>query len=254
MLIFPDLAKLVQRFLGAIDLPGREPNGDGVTDAIIMIGVWLEENNKFVGGPLDDEDFLQLLQTLSLLSANNHSSSLRNAAHLLTTSILHAHPTDQVRLAFITDTLEHCPFEALKGSAVSWLKEEIITAEERKAENVFSTTVALSATQPYLFPDTSSLAEASDAELMEELSESYPFHIAIVNFISFLAGNKYSHVVPSSMFTVVEEVYLSTLVSGVNKAVSVTSGHSGKNIEGQEAELSLLAFRIGAALDLLKDK
>lgn len=254
ILIFPDHAKLVQYFLGATSLPGQEVNGDGVIDAVLMIGIWLEESNKFVGGPLEDEEFLQLLQTLSLLSANNPSATLRNAAHILTTSILHAHPTDQVRLTFITDTLEHCPFEALRGSAVSWLKEEIITAEERKSENIFSSTVALSATQPYLFPDASSLVGASDTELLEELGQAYPFHIAVVNFVSFLAGNKYSHVVSGSMFTIVEEIYLSPLQVAVKKAVGLTSGSGEAKNEEQEVELSLLAHRIELALDLIKDK
>ena len=251
LLIFPDHARLVHQFLGAT-LPSGESNNEGVVDAVIMVGIWLEEHNRFVGGPLEDEEFLQLLQTLSLLSANNPSATIRNAAHMLTSLILHAHPSDQVRLAFIADTLEHCPFEALKGCAVSWLKEEIVVSEERKSENLFSNTVALSAVQPYLFPDNSPLAELKDIELFKELGQMYPFHITVVNFILFLAGSKYSHVVPTSMFTIVEEIYLSPLLAAVKRVIN-SAKDADEQAGEQDVELLLLAHRSELSLEMMKD-
>jgi hypothetical protein len=241
--IFPDHANLVKQFIGVNGPPNIGSEESGIIDALLAIGLWLEHTNQFVAGPLEDEEFLQHLQTLSLLSANNPSSTLRYAAHMLTSSILHAHPTDRLRLTFISDTLEHCPYEALKASAVSWLKEEIITARERKTDNVFSTTVALGAAQPYLFPDISTLAEASDEELIQELGQTFPFHMAVVNFLYFIAGKQYSHIVPSSMFTVVEEIYLGPLRDGNSKALAVEP----KNAEGaseSKVELELLGDRI----------
>ncbi|KAE9373974.1 DUF1760-domain-containing protein [Stipitochalara longipes BDJ] len=235
--IFPDHAKLVKHFIG-VDGPssigGEEP---GVVDAILAIGLWLEHNNQFVSGPLEDEEFLQHLQTLSLLSANNPSPTLRYAAHVFTSSILHAHPVDRLRLTFISDTLENCPYENLKASAVSWLKEEIIMAQERKAENVFASTVALAAAQPYLFPDTSPLADASDEELSQELGQAFPFHMAVINFLFFIGSEAYAHVVPSGMMTVVEEIYLGPLRVAQEKAE--------KGSEGEGSfELQLLGERI----------
>lgn len=240
--IFPDHAKLVSKFVGInglANIGGEEP---GVIDAIVAIGVWLEENNNFVGGPLEDEEFLQLLQSLSLLSANNPSSSLRNASHNLTSSILHAHPHDQVRLAFITDTLEHCPYETLKASAVSWLKEEIITAQERKTDNIFSSPIALSATQPFLFPDTTALTDATDAEISTDLAQTFPYHMAVVNFLYFVASDKYSHVAPSSMFAVAEQIYLNPLKSALDRFVA--SSQHKKDFAEQVVELELLRDRI----------
>lgn len=216
-----------------------------MADAILAVGLWLEHSNKFVSGPLEDDDFLQHLQSLSLLSANNSSPTLRYAAHVLTLSILHAHPVDRLRLTFITDTLEHCPYEALKASAVSWLKEELITAQDRKSDNVFSSPVALGAAQPYLFPDTSALAEASDEELIQELSQSFPFHMAVVNFLYFIGGKQYSHIVPSGMTTVVEEIYLGPLRTAQEKSLLVMDARSGEsNGEDVRVELELLGQRI----------
>ena len=226
-------------------------------DAILAIGLWLENTNKFVSGPLDDEDFLQHLQSLSLLSANTPSPSLRYAAHVLTSSILHAHPVDRVRLTFITDTLEHCPYESLKASAVSWLKEEIITAHDRKSENVFASTAALGAAQPYLFPSTSALAEATDEELVQELTQSFPFHMAIVNFLYFLGGKQYSDLAPSGMMTIVEEIYLGPLRSAEEKAVAALGSGNLDTALGHvgdvRVKLQLLGERIAMASKQIDD-
>jgi hypothetical protein len=246
--IFPDHAKLVKHFIGVegpTNIGGEEA---GTIDALIAIGIWLEHNNNFVSGPLDDDDFLLQLQSLSLLSANNPSPTLRYAAHVLTSSILHAHPVDRLRMTFISDTLEHCPYETLKASAVSWLKEEIITAQERKSNNVFSSTVALAATQPYLFPDTSGLSEATDEEVIQELAQAFPFHMAVVNFLYFLGGKQYTQLIPPGMTAVVEEIYLGPLRQAQEKAIAALEAGSetelGRDVDAMKVELQLLGERI----------
>ena len=249
--MFPDHAKLVSHFIGTggPQLIGSEE--PGVIDAVLAIGLWLENTNKFVSGPLEDEDYLQHLQFLSLLSANTPLPSLRYAAHVLTSSILHAHPVDRVRLTFITDTLEHCPYEGLKASAVSWLKEEIITAHERKSENIFASTAALGVAQPYLFPSTSALDEATDEELVQELTQSFSFHMAVVNFLYFIGGKQYSPIVPSGMMGIVEEIYLGPLRTAEEKAVSSLGSGTLNTASGDvgdvKVELQLLGERIAMA-------
>lgn len=234
-----------------MNIGGEDP---GVVDAILAIGLWLEHNNRFVSGPLEDEDFLHHLQFLSLLSANNSSPTLRYAAHVLTSSTLHAHPFDRLRLTFITDTLEECPFETLKGSAVSWLKEEIITAQERGSHNAFGSTTALAAAQPYLFPDTSPLADATDAELLQVLEQSFPFHMAVVNFLYFIGGKQYTHVVPTGMMTIVEEIYLGPLRLAQEKALKVVETQSEKEGGGSVVELQLLGDRIALCSAQINDQ
>ncbi|TVY19425.1 hypothetical protein LARI1_G003197 [Lachnellula arida] len=244
--IFPDHAKLVKQFIGT-EGPATIGNEDsGVIDAILAIGLWLEHNNNFVSGPLEDHDFLQHLQSLSLLSANTPSPTLRYAAHVLTSTILHAHPVDRLRLTFICDTLEHCPYENLKASAVSWLKEEIITAHERKSENLFGSTVALSAAQPYLFPDTSELGSATAEELIHILGQSFSFHMAVVNFVFFISGQNYAHVVPPGMLSVVEELYLGPLRAAQVKALTA--------FEAGEPESTINAALSGLDLQLLGER
>ena len=245
--IFPDLAELVKCFIGTGSPAEIGSEESGIIDSILAIGLWLEHTNAFVSGPLEDEDFLQLLQSLSLLSANTPSPTLRYAAHVLTSSLLHAHPVDRLRLTFITDTLEHCPYEALKGSAVSWLKDEIITANERKSDNVFASTVAIAAARPYLFPDTSALAEASDEELVQELEQSFSFHMAVLNFLYFVSGEQYKGVVPQEMMSIVEEIYLGPLRAAQEKSLNAF----GDEDAGQKLDLQLLAERIAMATSVM---
>lgn len=239
--MFPDHTNLVQHFLG-IDGPTTIGTEDeGVIDAILAIGLWLEHSNSFVQGPLEDDDFLQELQTLSLLSANTPSPTLRYHAHILTSSILHAHPVDKVRLAFISDTLEECPYENLKGSAVGWLKEEFIMAHERQSNNIFSSPIALGAVQPYLFPDMSAIVEATEEEIWEEFQPTFPFHMAVVNFLVFIGSDAYAHVVPDGTLSVAEEIYLEPMrkaAERLEKALGA-EGKIRKSLGGIEAGIAL---------------
>ena len=112
---------LAKQFLGTHGPATVGSKEEGIIDAILSVGLWLERSKKVFSRPLEDEDFLRHLQTLSLLSANHSSPTTRYIAHSLTPSILHAHPKNNSRLTFITDTLENCPYEGLKASAVAWL-------------------------------------------------------------------------------------------------------------------------------------
>lgn len=125
--IFPEHATILSNFVGALgpQTVGLEP--EALLDTILAQAlIAIEKNN--IGEPKDDESFAQYLQTLSLISANTPSPNLRGHAHYLTTTVLRSHPHDLVRLTFIRDTLEHCPYENLKASAVSWLKGETLEA------------------------------------------------------------------------------------------------------------------------------
>jgi hypothetical protein len=251
MSLFPGHAKLIQQFLGTSGPTTVGSEETAVIDSLLAIGLWLEKSNKFVSGPLEDEDFLQYLQTLSLLSANTPDPNLRYGAHTLLSLILHAHPVDRIRLTFIVDTLENCPYETLRASAVGWLKEELITAHERKSENVFSSTVALASAQPYLFPDTSALAQATDSEAWEEFRQSFPFHMAVLNLLYFARADAYAAVVPSGMLTVAEEIYLTPLrtMQGCLRASLQPGGEIYKSLAESEvgaaaAEVDLFGQRI----------
>ncbi|KAI6250512.1 hypothetical protein HI914_01434 [Erysiphe necator] len=246
--IFPDHVRLVKIFIEAQGSDLIAGKLLGVIDAILLLGLWLESENKFVSGPLDDEEFLKYLQWLSYLSTITPSSSLRSAAHILSSSILHAHPIDRLRLTFISDTLENCPYESLKASAVSWLKEELIIASERNTNNVFTSTTALVATQPFLFPATLGMLDASDKELIDEVNNSFPFHMAVLNFLVLLCGNKYHHILPTTMLNVAEEIYVRPLKTVCKKLLDMRFNNPKLESEITKMELQLLEERLNLCL------
>lgn len=161
----------------------------------------METSGSITKAPEDDDDndtFTNTLQRLSLLSANTPSAPLRYHAHLLTSRLLHAHPNENLRLSFINDTLQHCPYETLKASAVGWLKDEILLAASNNNNNnntdkaeaddyatssIFKTTPArlLEICSPYLFHNPSSLAAMSHAEFLAHR----PFFLAVLNLCYF---------------------------------------------------------------------
>jgi hypothetical protein len=198
MTIFPEHATILSNFVGALgpQTVGLEP--EALLDTILALGlIALEQNN--VGEPKDDESFAQYLQTISLISANTPSPSLRGHAHYLTTTVLRSHPHDLVRLTFIRDTLEHCPYENLKASAVSWLKGETLEAntqpqdDDASETNIFATPVALSTVAPFLWPDLTSHFDADLAEAWMQFRQEMGFYVAALNFYYLLLQAKQFH-------------------------------------------------------------
>jgi hypothetical protein len=255
MSIFPGHASLLDKFVGRSDPTNSHLIGTqeaAIIDSLVTIGLWLEKSNKFVNGPLEDEDFMQYLQDLSLVSINTPSPTLRYGAHTLLTSILHAHPVDQTRLTFILETLENCPDERLKASAVGWLKDEIITAHERKTDNAFSNTVAIASAQPYLLQlDKSALTQENISEAWDEFGRGFPFYMAVLNFLYFIKADAYADLVPQGLMAFVEKVYLTPLLAAQERfhASLQLGGELHKSMEEGEADMArgegeLLAERI----------
>ncbi len=207
--IFPGHATILSNFVGVLgpQTVGLEP--EPLLDTILAIGLIAIENNN-IGEPKDDEHFAQYLQTISLISANTPSPSLRGHAHFLTSTILRSHPHDLVRLTFIRDTLEHCPYENLKASAVSWLKGETLEATAPNAQpttdddtadeqpNIFATPVAISTVAPFLWPDlTKTYSAATLDEQLEDawmlFRQQHGFYLAALNFYILLLKARYLH-------------------------------------------------------------
>ncbi|KAF2000967.1 DUF1760-domain-containing protein [Amniculicola lignicola CBS 123094] len=207
--IFPEHATIINNYVGIVGLQtaGLEP--ESFLDAVLSFGLVALEKND-VGEPIDDEEFTKYLQTVSLISANCASPSIRYHAHYLTSTILRSHPSDLVRLSFIRDTLEHCPYENLKATAVGWFKGETLEAnmpgqhshgesphshESEPSQSIFATPVALSTVAPFLFPDlTSSFASKVEvSETWMEFRTEFGFFLSALNFYYLLLTAKMLH-------------------------------------------------------------
>lgn len=153
------------------------------------------------------------LQRLSLLSANTPSSTLRYQAHLLTSGLLHHHPDPAARMAFIKDTLENCPYETLKASAVGWLKDEILLSQQKlvpphasttdtpsdepikatahdEEEDIFMSANTLPSLAPCLLLNPSTLIEGHSRDAAYGIFAHYqPFFLAVLNLLYLLLSS-----------------------------------------------------------------
>ena len=220
--IVPDFAAILASALGdsATGSTGAEP--EPLIDAVLFLGFLTIDSGQGMSTN-DDTAYNNILQRLSLLSANMPSPALRYHAHVLTSSFLHAHPSDPFRLAFIRDTLEHCPYENLKASAIGWLKDELLAAnkdtqvkKETTAEtSIFSTPAALTTLGPFICPDPEELMKDQSISDSYATFQAYQaFYLAVLNLVYLLLSSP--HLLSKlQIATVVQEWRLSHLLSSL---------------------------------------
>lgn len=207
--IFPDHQELLKHCLAGAEIGngqlGTEP--EALIDSALALGIACLENDD-IGNPATDEQFNEYLQTIALLSSNCPNANLRGHAHYLTSTVLRSQPDEEVRLAFIRDTLEHCPFENLKVSAVGWIKGETIEAnphtpvprhdhgpiQAQQDKSIFAKPLALESLSPYLFPSLhADLVTASAQEAWMTFQTNVSFYLASLNFLYLLLQAKHIH-------------------------------------------------------------
>jgi hypothetical protein len=205
--IFPDHHEILKHCLSSpasgTGTLGTEPYA--LIDAAIALGMICLEQDS-IGEPQSDDDFNTYLQLISLLSSNCPSPNLRGHAHYLTSTVLRSHPDENVRLSFIRDTLEHCPFENLKVSAVGWVKGETIEANpptpmsghsaepSTASKSIFATPLALDSLAPFLFPALSAeVLTPSIQESYATFTANLSFYLSSLNLLYLLLCAKHLH-------------------------------------------------------------
>lgn len=202
--IFPDHYTILSNFAAESGSEALAMSSETLIDSLLFHGlVALEMNN--VGNVATDTDYNQYLQITSVLSACLPSPVQRFQAHYLTSTVLRSHPREIVQFEFIQDTLQHCPFENLKTSAVSWIKGltmeaiQTLALEPDTTPSLFATPAPISSLVPDLFPDLSteySIAvktAESIATIFEDFRLSYSFHGAVLNFLYLLIYSNAFH-------------------------------------------------------------
>jgi len=209
--LFPNHEELLKTCLsahgqGTGDL-GREPGA--LIDSILALGIICLERDA-IGEPATDEQFTEYLTVTALLSSNCPNANLRGHAHYLTSTVLRSQPDEQVRFNFIRDTLEHCPFENLKVSAVGWIKGETVEAnpptstpghehdQQQTSESgnvsIFAKPLALDSLAPYLFSSLEvDLVAAPIQDAWMAFQSNVSFYLASLNFLFLLLQAKHIH-------------------------------------------------------------
>ena len=120
-------ANMVKSYIEAANVSSFGSERLAVVDALLLHGFM--SLREVQDDTFDTEEaFFQYLRPLSVLSAYIPSAKLRYHANVLISTILHIHPSEQTRYNFIKDTLEDCPFDKIKVSAIGWFKAELLAA------------------------------------------------------------------------------------------------------------------------------
>jgi hypothetical protein len=122
--IFPQHAAIADSFM----IYGTGQSQPAVIDAILFLGQLSLHENGLGDAPDAPERFFIYLQIFSVISTNARSHQARFLANSHVARCLRAHPSEAVRLAYVRDTLQHCPFESVKAAVIGMLKDEIVHA------------------------------------------------------------------------------------------------------------------------------
>lgn len=210
--LYPEFSMMLSKILGPSASSTLGQENVVSLDALLFLGCYIVKSTQTVD-PTGNPEIRDILQRLALLSANIPSAALRYQAHLLTSTILHRYLLPDVRLAFIKDTLEHCPYENLKASAVGWLKDEILNAQKLISDvsrgntgtadvSVFATREILLTIGPLLLVDASILVKSDlksafgiDTPPLQRFQayaafeQFQPFVLAVLNLIFLLLSS-----------------------------------------------------------------
>ncbi|KAK2605502.1 hypothetical protein N8I77_008335 [Diaporthe amygdali] len=261
MHLFPDHLTLLENFLG--DSPQSQTIEHPATiEAILVLGLWLEENKLIspeTGKDKDEPNFMSYHHALTLCSVFHPSIHVRNAAVTLAGLILHDDPDDSDRLKILEDLLENAPFASLKACALTWLREELISAhkaassgktKEGQQTNIFATTQCIEELQYHIFPNlVSTLDKAGNEALLEYWTENSAFLIQAANFAYFLfASDACKAVVPGAMGAAVEQRYVEPLLAAAGRLEEwIRKEGDGNDDQGGQAvllELDILQTRL----------
>lgn len=268
--VFPDHFTLLDQLLED-DAQSQIQTTPGTAEALVALGLWLEENKLISSSPdtlpsSSSEtpaegaegpvaNFMTYHHLLTLIAVYHPSILIRNAANALAGAILHADPTEEDRLRILEDLLENCMFAQLKASAVTWLREELISAVTAAeggsdAQSLFSGPEALDTVQYAVFPDLAPLRELDAAGVREHWAANAPFVLQAVNLALFLWSsgddNRFAAVVPPGMNAAVAERWAAPLWA----AAETMAGDKGKEKEEEDAgggsriELEVLRERL----------
>ncbi|CAK7197399.1 YAP1-binding protein 1 [Sporothrix eucalyptigena] len=229
--IFPDHHAILETFFedNAASQIAQTP---GTVEALVALGLWLDHHNLY--GDLGGDDFMPYHHLLTLCAVFHPSLAVRNAATTLAGAVLHANPDAEDRLKILQDLLENCMFASLKACAVTWLREEIVSATaEKEASPLFGGPDAIEQLQYTIFPDLQALQDKTSESdestaLLEYWMQNSPFLLQAANFAYFLfcSDRLKETVVPPGMGPAIEQRYVEPLLQAAARLRSLVDAET----------------------------
>lgn len=249
MFLFPDHHTLLENYLGE-DPQTRIHQGPATIEAIIVLGLWLQENKRITASPADETKFMTYHHALTLCAVFHESIHVRNASVTLAGLVLHDDPDDTDRLKILEDLLENCVFATLKACALTWLREELLSAHKSASSppspnhTVFHSPQCIEQLQYHIFPNlVADLEKASPEALLDYWTENSAFLLQAANFAYFLfASAACKDVVPEAMPGAVEQRYVEPLLAAVARLEELVTAEEGA--QAVLMELDILQTRL----------
>ena len=156
-------------------------------------------------------------------------------------------------MAYIKDTLQNCPYENLKASAVGWLKDEIIAAGRiESGKSIFAGPATLTTLAPFLVPNPYSLTHNND---FTPFLAHQSFFLAVLNLIYLIFSSQTLNVNSWELLQCTETWIgqLRDVMSGIRGVVRVGREEGENAIEGLEMDLGLLEGNVDIVAEALKE-
>jgi hypothetical protein len=255
--IYPQHSAIAEAFM----IYGQGQSNPAVIDAILFLGALALEIGGLGDTPEKSDAFFIYLQIFSVISTNAASPQQRFLANSHVARCLRAHPNEAVRLAYVRDTLEHCPFESVKAAVVGILKDEIVhaTTPVRRAglsvpstpNSILGTPLGLSEIFDVLFPEMEKTFEAAKDE-WEVWKDVYPRIAATLNLHLLLVLNselRHRLGVDAKFRSKVEEKFLQPVRKRLQTFREREEKEGGANV----AMLEVTVERIGEVVAGIRD-
>ncbi|EED12827.1 conserved hypothetical protein [Talaromyces stipitatus ATCC 10500] len=126
--IYPDLEVIMSNFVGVADDAADEQT-QTLYDALLALTIM--SSQKLAENPANDRQFTELVLALTKCSYRQAYNGLRN----IPATIVHSNPSEHARFRLIKDIIQKEELLYARESAISWLKDEILTAAKTQSDN-----------------------------------------------------------------------------------------------------------------------
>lgn len=228
----------------------------GTVEALLVMGIWLHTHSRLLATSSEaEDDFMSYHHLLTLIAVFHTNPRVRQSAITLAGLVLHAAPEED-RLSILEDLLENCMFSSLQSCAVSWFKDEIISARHStkgSRSSRFATAECLEKLQYALFPDLTRLQdETQDTDaLLEFWVQAWPFQLQVANFAVFIFGESYKDMTPAGMAAAIEHRYVEPLLHLATVLRGSTGDQDNKSLDSSAPQGG--AGQLLGTLDILTD-
>lgn len=167
-------------------------NADMVVDSILALNLSEVAVKRTQQSP-ELEDFLDYLRPFVMFSADDPNSEWRNNSHLLVTKGIEEISDDALRLQIIKTFLsldETGPRLLIKGSAIGWLKDQILTAKAATTSgSIFLRPNLVDDLSDKIFWDLSAVLDEDEESLVMTVAPTLSNITTALNFYYLLTAS-----------------------------------------------------------------